>query len=120
MELRRHAAGVASKEVWSPSVLFVVVVGISSFRSSRLVGQNACGLPHTFSLVAGIPSPAWPTPSGPTKFGSHALKIGGPHTTSTVQGVPYGEDITSKLNRMAEIDFLGQPLPEMKYQKIRL
>ena len=33
LELWRHAAGVASKEVWSSSVLFVVV-GISSFRSS--------------------------------------------------------------------------------------
>jgi len=30
-------------EVWSSSVLFVVV-GISIFRSSRLLGQNACGL----------------------------------------------------------------------------
>ena len=35
LELWRHAEGVASKEVWSSSVLFVVVVGISSFRASR-------------------------------------------------------------------------------------
>jgi len=46
-ELWRHAAGVASKEVRSPSVLFVVV-GISSFRSSRLAVCVACQLETRF------------------------------------------------------------------------
>src|SRR5436190_12246049 len=105
MELRRHAAGVASKEVWSLAYC-LLFVGISSFRSSRVVGQNACGLRRTFSLVRGDCHPLRGRhPVDPLNLvglthycGSHALKIGGPHTMSTVQGIPYGED-TSKLKR---------------------
>jgi len=52
MEIWRHAAGVPSKEVWSASVLFVVV-GICSFRSSRLFGL--CRPPNSLS-------PPLPTP----------------------------------------------------------
>ncbi len=66
MELWRCVAGVASKEVWSsedalqalPQKRYgaleleriVVVVEISSFRSSRPVVQPACGLHHPFNF----------------------------------------------------------------------
>jgi len=52
MELWRHAAGVASKEVWSSSVLFVVV-GISSFRSSTIFAPKrvASHVPTNISVV---------------------------------------------------------------------
>jgi len=40
IDAKRHLP----QELWSSSVLFVVV-GISSFRSSRVLGQNACVLP---------------------------------------------------------------------------
>ena len=75
MEIWRHAAGVASKEVWSSSVLFVAV-GISSFRSSL-----AGGLRRLFPPTANVSCNYGGTPA---KFSGLAPKI----KPATISGAP--------------------------------
>ena len=48
LEMRCRSVDVEIPEIWCSGALayLFVVVGISSFRSSMLFGQNACGLRH--------------------------------------------------------------------------